>query len=77
MSSDSGFYELAATIGPPPKIVWLRRWTHPTRDAEAILRREAVRSRASRFWTANDGLTVPVVPGARSQADLAGLSASH
>jgi uncharacterized protein (DUF433 family) len=31
VSADSDFYELATTIGPPPKLVWLRRWTHPTR----------------------------------------------
>jgi predicted nuclease of predicted toxin-antitoxin system len=43
VSTDSDFYELATTIGPPPKVIWLRRWTHPTRDAERILRREAVR----------------------------------
>src|SRR5580693_351913 len=24
------FYELAAALGPPPKVTWLRRWTHPT-----------------------------------------------
>jgi predicted nuclease of predicted toxin-antitoxin system len=43
VSTDSDFYELATTIGPPPKVVWLRRWTHPTRDAELVLRCEAVR----------------------------------
>jgi predicted nuclease of predicted toxin-antitoxin system len=43
VSTDSDFYELATTIGPPPKVVWLRRWTHPTRDAERLLRHEAVR----------------------------------
>jgi predicted nuclease of predicted toxin-antitoxin system len=43
VTTDSDFYELATTIGPPPKVVWLRRWTHPTRDAEQLLRREAVR----------------------------------
>ena len=43
VSTDSDFYELATTIGPPPKVVWLRRWRHPTRDAEEVLRREAVR----------------------------------
>jgi predicted nuclease of predicted toxin-antitoxin system len=36
-------YELATTIGPPPKVVWFRRWTHPTRDAGQVLRREAIR----------------------------------
>jgi len=43
VSTDSDFYELATTIGPPPKVVWFRRWTHPTRDAERVLRRDAIR----------------------------------
>jgi predicted nuclease of predicted toxin-antitoxin system len=43
VSTDSDFYEFATTLGPPPKVVWLRRWTHPTKDAEQLLRREAVR----------------------------------
>jgi predicted nuclease of predicted toxin-antitoxin system len=43
VSTDSDFYELATTIGPPPKVVWLRRWTHPTGDAERVLRREVIR----------------------------------
>jgi len=43
VSTDSDFYELATTLGPPPKVVWLRRWAHPTRDAERLLRREAIR----------------------------------
>jgi predicted nuclease of predicted toxin-antitoxin system len=25
VSTESDFYELAATLGPPPKVVWLRR----------------------------------------------------
>ena len=32
VSADADFYELATTLGPLPKAVWLRRWTHPTRD---------------------------------------------
>jgi predicted nuclease of predicted toxin-antitoxin system len=43
VSTDSDFYDLATNIGPPPKVIWLRRWTHPTRDAEEVLRRNAVR----------------------------------
>jgi predicted nuclease of predicted toxin-antitoxin system len=43
VSADADFFELAVTLGPPPKVIWLRRWTHPTRDAESVLRREAVR----------------------------------
>jgi predicted nuclease of predicted toxin-antitoxin system len=42
VSTDSDFYELATTIGPP-KVVWLRRWTHPARDTKLVLRHEAVR----------------------------------
>jgi predicted nuclease of predicted toxin-antitoxin system len=43
VSTDSDFYELATTIGLPPKVDWFRRWTHPIVDAERILRREAIR----------------------------------
>jgi predicted nuclease of predicted toxin-antitoxin system len=43
VTTDADFYELATTLGPPPKVVWLRRWTHPTRDAEFVLRRDAIR----------------------------------
>jgi predicted nuclease of predicted toxin-antitoxin system len=43
VSADSDFYELATSLGPPPKVVWLRSWTHPARDAEHVLRRDAVR----------------------------------
>ena len=43
VSADSDFFELATTLGPPPKVIWLRKWRDPTRDAEAVFRREAVR----------------------------------
>jgi predicted nuclease of predicted toxin-antitoxin system len=43
VTTDADFYELAAALGPPPKVVWLRRWSHPTRDAEYVLRRDAIR----------------------------------
>lgn len=43
VSTDSDLYDLATTIGPPPEVVWQRRWAHPTRDAERVLRREALR----------------------------------
>jgi len=43
VSADADFYELATTTGPPPKVIWLRRWTHPTKDAEDLLRRNALR----------------------------------
>jgi len=43
VSADADFYELATTMGPPPKVIWLRRWTHTTTDAEDLLRHNAVR----------------------------------
>jgi len=43
VTTDADFYELAVALGPPPKVIWLRRWTHPTRDAELVLRRDAIR----------------------------------
>jgi predicted nuclease of predicted toxin-antitoxin system len=43
LTTDADFFELATTLGPPPKVLWLRRWDHPTRDAESVLRREAIR----------------------------------
>jgi len=43
LTADADFFELTTTLGPPPQILWLRRWTHPTRDAETVLRREAIR----------------------------------
>ena len=43
VTADSDFFEITTALGPPPQVIWLRRWSHPTRDAEQILRREAVR----------------------------------
>jgi predicted nuclease of predicted toxin-antitoxin system len=43
VTTDSDFFEFATTLGPPPKVVWLRKWRRPTIDAEAVLRREALR----------------------------------
>jgi predicted nuclease of predicted toxin-antitoxin system len=43
VTTDADFYEFATSFGPPPKVVWLRRWIHPTRDAEVVLRRDAIR----------------------------------
>ena len=42
MTADCDFYELATTLGPPSKVVWLRT-RHPTKDAERVLRRDAIR----------------------------------
>src|SRR5205823_9242033 len=51
VSADSDFYALATTVGPPPKVVWLRRWTHPTRRNSYGARRfELWSSRRSPNW---------------------------
>jgi len=62
VSTDSDFYELATTIGPPPKVVWLRRWRtrRGTRNGCCGARRSGslnlrpIPSSASWFWTATD-----------------------
>jgi len=43
VTTDADFYELATSIGPPPQVIWLRRWTYPTMEAEFVLRRDAIR----------------------------------
>jgi predicted nuclease of predicted toxin-antitoxin system len=42
VSKDADFQKLSATLGPPPKVVWLRVGNGPTRDVEALLRSRAV-----------------------------------
>jgi predicted nuclease of predicted toxin-antitoxin system len=41
VSQDADFAELAALLGPPPKVVWLRSGNQPTAAVETILRRHA------------------------------------
>jgi len=38
VSKDKDFQQLAATLGPPPKVIWLRVGNGPTRDIEILLR---------------------------------------
>ena len=38
VSQDSDFAEMAAVLGPPPKVIWLRRGNQPTSVIEAMLR---------------------------------------
>ena len=57
VSTDLDFYQLATTMGPPPTVVWLRRWTHPARDAgRAIASR-----RHSNHVSADPGLGVLIL----------------
>jgi predicted nuclease of predicted toxin-antitoxin system len=41
VSKDADFAALSATLGPPPKVVWLRIGNGPTRDVVALLRTRA------------------------------------
>jgi predicted nuclease of predicted toxin-antitoxin system len=41
VSLDSDFAEMAALLGPPPKVIWLRCGNQPTADVETLLRSRA------------------------------------
>jgi len=43
ITADIDFYEMATTIGPPPKVIWLRRCDYPTAMAERLIRGQAIR----------------------------------
>ncbi len=41
VSKDADFVALSATLGPPPKVIWLRIGNGPTDDVLALLRARA------------------------------------
>lgn len=41
VSLDSDFAEMATLLGPPPKVIWLRRGNLPTSATEELLRAHA------------------------------------
>ena len=43
VTADADFYELATTLGPPPKVLWQRGCDYPTAHAEELLRSQAIR----------------------------------
>lgn len=43
VSADADFYELAISLGPPPKVVWLKGCDYPAETAEGLIRSEAIR----------------------------------
>ncbi len=43
VTADADFYELATTLGSPPKVIWLRGCDYPTAIAEGIIRSQAIR----------------------------------
>ena len=43
LSADADFYQMALTLGPPPKVVWLKGCDYPTVVVEKLIRSEAIR----------------------------------
>ena len=43
VSADQDFYQIAATFGPPPKVIWLRECAYPTRVALRLIRNQTTR----------------------------------
>lgn len=37
VTADADFYELATTLGPPPKVIWLRGCDYPTAIVEDLI----------------------------------------
>ncbi len=42
VSADADFYQIAATLGAPPKVVWLRGCDYSTGVAERLLRERSI-----------------------------------
>jgi predicted nuclease of predicted toxin-antitoxin system len=43
LTADADFYELSTTLGPPPKVIWLRGCDYPTDVADGLIRKQAIR----------------------------------
>jgi predicted nuclease of predicted toxin-antitoxin system len=43
VTADADFYELATTLGIPPKVIWLRGCDYPTSVSEGLIRAQAIR----------------------------------
>ena len=43
VTADADFYEMASTLGPPPKVIWLKGCDYPTAVTEDLLRGQAIR----------------------------------
>jgi predicted nuclease of predicted toxin-antitoxin system len=42
-TADADFYELATTLGPPPKVIWLRGCDYPTSEVERLIRSQVLK----------------------------------
>ena len=52
VTADADFYELSTSLGPPPKVIWLRGCDYPTDAAEELIRNRAIR--LAQFLQADD-----------------------
>jgi predicted nuclease of predicted toxin-antitoxin system len=43
VTADADFYELAITLGAPPKVIWLRGCDYPTATAAELIRSQSIR----------------------------------
>jgi predicted nuclease of predicted toxin-antitoxin system len=43
VTADADFYELAITLGAPPKVIWLRGCDYPTAAAAELIRSQSIR----------------------------------
>ena len=43
VTADADFYELATTLGAPPKVIWLRGCDYPSAVTEELIRHNAIR----------------------------------
>lgn len=43
ITADADFYEMATTLGSPPKVIWLRNCDYPTTVCERLIRSQAIR----------------------------------
>ncbi len=81
VSTDLDFYDLATTLGPPPKVVWLRRWTPDCRCGAGAPARgypnRGIRGRSgTRGAGSGSGLRIDVCCGRVGKADSGGILAT-
>jgi predicted nuclease of predicted toxin-antitoxin system len=43
ITADADFYEMAMTLGAPPKVIWLRECDYPTQTASRLIRDHIIR----------------------------------
>lgn len=59
VSQDSDFAEMAALLGPPPRVIWLRSGNQPTTIVEQTLRGESDAMAANAPPTQRKSISVP------------------